>query len=152
MFHFVRGESIGKGRMVDKGRDAEFRVVTGFVQSNMEGALLTWAGRQIPLEYANVSRIDAATGRQYALFGFNQFGSSLRVEEKVGIGPYAFSGPEERGEARILAVEALLAHMYRFVKGDWDVEGLRVISEGGREWKASDFGYHSSADISPGIR
>ena len=151
MFRYVRGDSSGVGRLVDDARGVEFRNIRGARAYSTEmAALLTWGDRQIPLQYGNVIRTDASTGRMYGLFGFTLFGESSTVRKVAGIGPYSFSSDEERDAARLLAIEALLVQMYKFVKGEWDVEGNRVISEG-REWKASDFGYHSSTDISPGI-
>lgn len=141
MFHYVRGDSVGKPHMVDDERNAEFRDITGFTQSNMVGALLTWGGRQIPLEYADVQRTDAASGSKYALLGFNQFGASKKVQKILGIGHYTFTTPEEHHEARMLAVEALLAYCYKAATAESNLEAIRLISEG-HEWKISDFGYH----------
>jgi hypothetical protein len=142
VFQILRGKSILDTRFVDLERDAELKTVTGFAYSNRTGALLTWAGRQIPLEYDDFLRTDATTGDEYSLFVID-LGSSAKVQRILGIGPYKFDGPEELDGARMLAVESLLVTMCGPYEAGRD-ECRNRVSMQGREWKISDFGPRSS--------
>ena len=144
MFRFDP-EKYGHKGVVDEGRNASFRYVSGMGPTPQESALLTWGDRQIPLAYQTLIQVDVKTGKKYGQYAFVSFGDSWKVADVLGIGPYEFRNDEERSQARILAAEGLLAMLYKYVTGPWQSDGNRVLTEG-REWRASDFGYWASAD------
>lgn len=146
MFRFEQGETPGNYRIVDADRRVSFRVVGGMVQSMAELAVLSWDGRDIPLEIEGVKRTDSVSGKSYQLYRFNTFGDSWEVTRRLGVGAYVFRDTQERADALRLAVEAVLVNNYRYVDGAWNVDSTRVEAEG-REWRASDFGYRTSSDI-----
>jgi hypothetical protein len=149
VFRLDQNEGPDKYRLIDEDRRVTFRTAGGIVQSSARTALLSWDGREIPLEFDDTQRTDPATGETHNIYQFNTFGESWEVTERLGVGMYTFQSPQERAQALLLAAEAVLVNHYKFVKGDWRLGFTRVAAEG-REWLPSDFGYRTSSDITDG--
>ncbi|MBB2923473.1 hypothetical protein [Cellulomonas cellasea] len=153
MFRHERDEGRVTGRLVDESRQVSFRTYGGGgeTMSTTRAAVLSWDGREIPLEFDSVQREDPASGAAYTLYQlWDDFGSWFITRDRYPVGTYRFRSPEERAQARLLAVEAVLVHSFRFVEGDWRVDAVRAAEStraDAPEWSADDFGYRTSADI-----
>ena len=155
MFRFDRTGGYGGHHVVDDDRRVSLRTLGGITYESATPAILSWDGRQIPLEFDDHQRTDPLSGQAYTLYRFDTFGHSWTASRRSGIPPYTFSSPTERAHALLLAVEAVLVDRFRYVDGDWNVDAVRVgdgVGQDGQVWRASDFGYRTAADIGGGTR
>ncbi len=144
MFRFDP-ERYGHEGVVDEERDVRLEGVGGIAYSTERTALLTWGGREIPLNYDSNVPEDPKTGLQYTQFWLSSLGSSYEVFTRRGISRHSFQDEAERTQTQMLAVEALLAFSFRFASVPWAARKCSVVVDG-YEWRINDFpGYPIAA-------
>lgn len=131
-------ERYGHEGMVDEERDATFTGAGGIAYLTEEAALLTWGDREIPLNIDYRNPVDPRTDREYTQYWFVSFGVSSEVRMRCGVGEYKFRDEDEKAQALLLAIEALLALHFRCKSAPWDASKCAVLVDG-REWRLSDF-------------
>ena len=132
-----KGPSGDTKMVVDESRDVWLQRVGEVLFTRGRVFRLVWKGNVIPFETTTEHRRDER-GKDYISVRFRTFGSKVHAE-RHGVGPYHFSGEEERRQAMILAVEALRTFGGNY-SGPDNPEGFHRIEHDGRIYTKRDFG------------
>lgn len=111
-------------------------------------ARLTWGDHDIRFEFDIRDDVDEAAGRKYNYHFFLRegVGEQFLVHADLSDWPWYVTtlSTEEREQARLLAIEALLMRRTSLIKNDPLWLGVVRFRSGGREFTLEDFGYDAA--------
>jgi hypothetical protein len=142
MFQIEAMERSGSGRnriVVDHVRGVWLQMLTSIGPEPGTVFKLAWGERVIPFEAVRQEQHQHDFGEVYFLTRFLAFGRSIFAKSHSGIDEYAFESRQERTQAQMLAVEALLIYGGHY-DGDKRPEGYNCVEFEGRIYTKRDFG------------
>lgn len=122
---------------IDETRDVWIQPVGVMIGDPGRIFTLVWRGCAIPFDTIEESRRDG-DGKEYIVVRLRSFGGSAFAFQ-YGIAPYRFNSDEERRQAMMLAVEALLAFGSDY-NGCQQREGFYRVEHDGRLYTRGTFG------------
>ncbi len=128
----------GHEGVVDEERGVTLRGAGGIAYETESAAVLTWGDREIPFNVDYRNPVHPRTGREYTQCWFVSFGASFEARTRCGVGKYEFRDAEEKAQALMLAIEAILVAHFKHRSTPWDASKCAVLV-GDREWRLSDF-------------
>ena len=133
---------LGRGNkwIADHERDTSLETVGALTQESRQFMKLVWRGRVTPFEIVRSQMRDESTGEVYYLTQFTRFpGAVVKKDYGDDVVFHRFASDEERREAQLLAVEALLVYGGIY-DGEERPDGYNRVEFEGRLYRKSDFG------------
>lgn len=142
MFHIEEMKKSGSERnriVADHARGVWLQMLSSIGPEPGTVFKLVWGERVIPFEAVRDEQHQQGTSEVFFLTRFLTFGRSIFAKSRSGIDEYSFESPEERKQAQLLAVEALLIYGGHY-DGDKRPEGYNRVELEGRVYTKRDFG------------
>lgn len=134
---FSKGPAGDTLMVIDEERDVWLQYLGGLGSEPGSCFKLVWKGQAIGFDIRPDNQIDEE-GNDYTIRRLFGFGDSINAEAKDGIKPWRTKDDEDRRQAKLLAVEALLAYG-GFYDGYKHLDGIYRIEFEGRFYTKSDF-------------